>query len=99
MNRAFNAQTLEIRHWRFPENALQPPGKRSFACAHGFRSTVKGKSTCEPGTRPAFEVMYNRVRMHQVISKSISSLRRPGIDNEIPCGERGELRADTAYKR
>jgi len=58
MHSAFNAQTLEIRHRRFPKDALQPPGKRPFACAYGSRSTVEGKSTCELGTRPTFKELY-----------------------------------------
>ncbi len=94
----FNAQTLEIRHWRFPKDAMEPPGKRPFAGAYGLRSTVKGKSMSQPGTRPAFEKLYYRVGVHKVISKSIRSLRGPGIDNEIVCCERGEPGADTAYK-
>src|ERR1700733_3232822 len=61
MHRAFNAQALEIRHRSFPKDTLQPPGKRPFARAYGFRGTVEGKSTREPGTRPAFEELYNRV--------------------------------------
>src|SRR5580658_9148072 len=68
MHGALNAQTLEIRHWRFPKDALQPPGKRPFARAYGFRSIVEGKSTCESGTRPALKVLYNRVGVNQVIS-------------------------------
>jgi hypothetical protein len=41
MHRAFNAQTLEIRHRRFPKDTLQPSGKRPFACAYRFRSAVE----------------------------------------------------------
>src|SRR5580692_9755678 len=71
MHRALNAQTLEIRHGRFPKDTLQAPGKRPFACAYGSRSIVEGKSTCQPGTRPALKVLYYRVGVDEVISQSI----------------------------
>src|ERR1700761_3012322 len=77
MYRAFHSQTLEIRHRRFPKDTLQPPSERPFACTYGSGSTVEGKSTRKPGTCPAFETVYHRVGVDEVIRKSISSLRRP----------------------
>src|ERR1700679_649485 len=98
MYSAFNPQALKIRHWRFPEDALQAPSKRPFTCPDGSSCMVKRKATCESGTRPSFKVLYNGIGVDQVIRKCIGCLRGSGIDDEVFCCERGELRADATYQ-
>src|SRR5260221_1025073 len=81
--RPFHPQALKVRQRRLAEHALHVARERSLARPRGLGRIVERKPTFQPGARPSFEALDDRVGMEQMVREGVRRLRGPGVDDQV----------------